>query len=62
MPYYSFDVRAHYVTDPIYAETEQEARKIATDQLQYCGEERDTELELTGVEYDDDETDGSDVK
>lgn len=55
MPYYSFDVQAHYHTDPIYAETEAEARKIAFDELQYCGEEQGTEFRLIGVEYDDDE-------
>ena len=53
MPYYIFDVNVHYVTDPIDAETEEEARKIANDQLQYCGEERGTELELIEVGEDD---------
>lgn len=55
MPYYYFDVNVHYVTDQIYAETESEARSIANDELQYCGEERDTTMRLIDVEYDDDE-------
>lgn len=55
MPWYTFDVTAYYVTDEIYAESEEEARAIANDELQYNGEERDTVLELRDVEYDDDE-------
>lgn len=55
MPWYTFDVTAHYVTDEIYAESEEEARAIANDELQYNGEERGTVLELRDVEYDDDE-------
>jgi hypothetical protein len=46
MKAYQFDVRAHYHTDVIYAETEEEAREIANDELQYCGEEYDTVMKL----------------
>lgn len=52
MPYYTFDVKIHYHTDPIWAETEEEAREIANDELQYCGEECDTTMTLTDVEED----------
>jgi hypothetical protein len=50
VPIYYFNVTAHYVTDGIEAESEEEARSIANKQLQYCGEERDTEFELRDVE------------
>lgn len=46
MKVYQFDVRVHYHTDEIYAETEAEAREIANDELQYCGEGYDTTMEL----------------
>ena len=46
MKAFQFDVRAHYHTDVIYAETEAEAREIADDELQYCGEEYDTTMKL----------------
>jgi hypothetical protein len=49
MPLYSFDVCALYRTDEILAETEEEAREIAKDELQYCGEERDTTMVLRYV-------------
>lgn len=52
MKYFTFDVRAHYRTDPIEAETEEEARQIAYDELQYCGEEWDTTITLESVEED----------
>lgn len=55
MPYFTFDVVAEYVTDEIYAESEEEAKEIAFDELQYNGEERDTTFKLRKVEYDDDE-------
>ena len=46
MKAFQFDVRAHYHTDVIYAETEAEAREIADNELQYCGEECDTVMKL----------------
>ena len=46
MKAYQFDVRAHYHTDMIYAESEEEAREIANNELQYCGEEYGTVMEL----------------
>lgn len=46
MKVFQFDVRAHYRTDMIYAETEEEARGIADEELQYCGEECDTQMKL----------------
>ena len=46
MKAFQFDVRAHYHTDVIYAENEAEARKIADEELQYCGEEYDTTMKL----------------
>ena len=52
MPYYTFDVKAHYHTDPIFADTEQEARLIANAELQYNGEEYDTTITLIDVEED----------
>lgn len=54
MPCFTFDVTATYVTDAIYAESEEEAREIAFEELQYNGEERDTVFELRYAEYDDD--------
>ena len=55
MPWYQFDVRVHYHTDLIQAKTEEEAREIANDELQYCGEEYDTTLRLLSVECDEEE-------
>lgn len=52
MPYYTFNVKVHYHTDAIWAETEEEAREIANDELQYCGEEYDTTMELIEEEED----------
>ena len=46
MKAYQFDVRVHYHTDLIYAETEEEEREIANNELDYCGEEYDTTMEL----------------
>lgn len=54
MPYYTFEVKVHYHTDQIWAETEEEARAEANDELQYIGEECDTQMELINVEYDED--------
>lgn len=53
MPYYTFDVKVHYHTDQIWAETEDEARAEANEELQYCGEECDTTIDLINVEYDE---------
>ena len=60
MPYFTFDVVAEYVTDEIYAESEEEAKEIAFDELQYNGEERDTTFKLRKVWYDDDEKENDD--
>lgn len=50
MKAFQFDVRVHYHTDVIYAETEAEAREIADNELQYCGEEYDTTMKLISEE------------
>ena len=41
---YQFDVRVHYHTDVIYAETEEEAREIANGELDFNGEEYDVTM------------------
>lgn len=46
MKAYQFDVRVHYRTDLIYAETEAEAREIADSELDFCGEECDTTMKV----------------
>lgn len=43
---YVFRVTALYRTDVIIAETEEEAKEIAYNELQYSGEEIDTIFEL----------------
>lgn len=55
MPFYTFDVTASYRTDPIYAENEYKARLIANGNLQYDGEEHDTEIVLVDVEEDEED-------
>lgn len=55
MPLYTFKVKVHYYTDQIWAETEKEAREIANDELQYCGEEIDTTMDLFDVIEDDED-------
>ena len=50
MKAYTFDIKVHYRTDQIWAESEEEARTIANEELQYCGEEYDTTMELVSVE------------
>lgn len=57
MKWFSFNVKALYRTDPIYAKTEDEAREIAIEQLHYDGEEIDTTLTLRWSEGEDDEED-----
>ena len=52
---YTFTVTAIYRTDPIEAKTEEEAREIAFNELQYNGEEIDTTFELRDCEEDEDE-------
>lgn len=52
---YIFDVRVHYTTDQIWANSEEEAREIANEELQYCGEECDTIMALIDETEDDEE-------
>lgn len=50
MPYYQFSVTAMYRTDLIEAETEEEAKEIAFNELSYNGEEIDTTFILRHIE------------
>ena len=54
MKTYYFDVKVHYRTDGIFADSEEEARLIANEELQYIGEEWDTEMTLIDVDEDED--------
>lgn len=50
MPWFQFEVRAHYLADYVFAKTEEEAKEIVNNELQYNGEEWDTDLELYNIE------------